>query len=69
MTMPGKDSRVPEAKDSILWCKINNMSTNTPEFDKMTEKEILFRILQTLLRMEIELAKIEAASEITAVRS
>ena len=67
--MPGKDPRIPDAKDSILWGKIENMSTNTPEFDKMTEKEILFRILQTLLCMEIELVKIEAASEVTAVRS
>ena len=77
--MPGEDppkqmnvgavfEPIPDAEDSVLWRKINNMSTNTPEFDKMTEKEILFRILQTLMRMELDLEKIEAYSELTAAR-
>ena len=59
MTMPGKDPSIPDAEDNILWNKINNLSSNTPEFDKMTEKEILLRILQTLLRMEIKLVNID----------
>jgi len=62
MTMPGQSPPVPDAKDDILWHKIDNMSTNTPEFDKMTEKEILFRILQTLLRVETVLVDVRSLS-------